>query len=143
MLTLSSPMIRGCTIVENTGLVAGGVLSTWDSAPSVSNSIIAFNNGEVGVYCEPGLVMACCDVFGNAGQDWGGCLEGQDGANGNFEADPLFCGLEEGDLTLRSDSPCAGENNPVCGQIGAWGVGCENPTSIERASWGHLKHLFR
>lgn len=144
MLTLSSPTIRGCTIARNSGLSAGGILSTWDSSPSLSNTVVAFNEGELGgVYCEPGLSATCCDIFGNAGGDWIGCLEDQLGVMGNISLDPLFCREAEGDYTLRADSPCAEEHNPSCGQIGALGVGCEEPTKVDRTSWGRIRHLFR
>lgn len=36
----------------------------------------------------------------------------------------------------------AAPNNPGCGQIGAWGVGCEK-TPVVRVSWREVRALFR
>ena len=49
---------------------------------------------------------------------------GQLGIEGNFAADPLFCDAAAEDFPLHSDSPCAGINNPACGHLGAWPIGC-------------------
>ena len=58
------------------------------------------------------MMFSCCDVHGNAGGDWVGCIADQDGINGNFSADPLCCNDEGGDFTLRSDSPCLPGRHP-------------------------------
>jgi len=80
------------------------------------------------VYCGSGCSasLACSDVWGNTQGNWTGCLQGQNGINGNISSDPKFCGTANPDepYALRSDSPCAPENNPACGQVGAWPVGC-------------------
>jgi hypothetical protein len=47
------------------------------------------------------------------------------GQNGNISVDPLFCDVANLDLTLHADSPCAPEQQPTCGLIGALPVGCE------------------
>ncbi len=88
----------------------------------VTNSIIAFT--------APGLPilgpaeLSCCNVYGNDGGDWVGDIANQYGINGNISAHPLFCAPWDGDLTLGDASPCAPENNPACGLIGASPVGC-------------------
>ncbi|MDD4857397.1 MAG: hypothetical protein PHD74_04735, partial [Candidatus Krumholzibacteria bacterium] len=70
------------------------------------------------------------------------------GTNGNISVDPQFCAGDpsgSGDFFLQSDSPCAPGNNPdeaSCGLIGAYPVGCRED-SVERASWGAIKSLFR
>ncbi len=90
-----------------------------------------------------GFVSRTAAQLGNMGGDWVGWLEGQEGVNGKFDsADPFFCDWAGDDFTLRADSPCAGQNNPPCGQIGAWGVGCEAPTPVERVSWGRIKAMY-
>jgi hypothetical protein len=91
------------------------------------NTIIAFSIQGEAVYCQDTgtvQVLGCCDLFGNEGGDWVGCVAGQNGQNGNISEDPLFCDAENGDFTLHSDSPCLGENNPECGTMGAKGSGC-------------------
>ena len=90
------------------------------------------------------MQLSCCDIFGNAGGDYVGCIEDQAGESGNISLDPLFCGPEIGDFTLSSASPCTpfSEPNPECDQIGALPVGC-GPTPTERVSWGAIKGIFR
>jgi hypothetical protein len=41
----------------------------------------------------------------------------------------LFCDAAAHDFGLEASSPCAAENSPVCGQIGALGIGCA-PTAV-------------
>jgi hypothetical protein len=80
--------------------------------------------------------LSRCGVFGNDGGDWIGCIAGQGTINDNFSEDPLFCGEDNPDepFTLHSDSPCASENNPACGLVGARRAGCETP--VKTTSWG-------
>jgi hypothetical protein len=63
--------------------------------------------------------------------------------NDNFSENPLLCGDDNPTepLTLHSDSPCAEANNPTCGLVGAWDVGCDTP--VEAKSWGGIKAMFR
>jgi hypothetical protein len=125
----SGARLDGCTIVGNTASAQGGGLSLNEtSSLDLSNTILAFNQGGTAVYCPPGpsgsVTLICCDVFGNEGGDWVGCLEGQLGLNGNISADPLFCDPEGRGFGLHRDSPCAPEATPTCGLIGALPVGC-------------------
>jgi hypothetical protein len=74
------------------------------------------------VFCDQGgsAVLSCCDLFGNAGGDWTGCSATQVGINGNFSADPMFCGAQDEDFSLQSGSPCLDVGG--CGLIvGAFG----------------------
>jgi len=143
----SRPVLTQCTFSENSAEQAGaGVYSKYYSGPMIINSVIAYGSTGEAVFCEEGGIatLSCCDVYGNAGGDWTGCIAAQYGINGNVSADPLFCGslnLDE-PLTLHSTSPCAPENSPVCGLIGAWGVGC-GLTAVEPASWGAIKAMYR
>jgi hypothetical protein len=68
---------------------------------------------------------------------------GQQEQHDNLSTDPIFCLTADPPLSLRSDSPCAEENNPVCGRIGALGVGCYAPVPVLDASWGSVKYRFR
>ena len=99
----------------------------------MENTVVAFSNEGEGLYLYDNpsypstMDVICCDVFGNAGGNYGGTLEDQTGINGNFSEDPLFCDLEAGDLTLASLSPCLPDNHPygyMCGLIGALDEGC-------------------
>lgn len=62
---------------------------------------------------------------------------------GNFNADPLFCGVEN--YYLHADSPCAPGNHPDgfdCGLIGPLPVGCGTVSTVE-TTWGAVKALYR
>jgi predicted outer membrane repeat protein len=128
----SSPHFTSCTFYGNSAAEGGAVSAGAHSEPSLDNSILCFSLEGSAVYCtsNSGAILTCCDVFGNAGGDWISCIAGQDGLNGNFSADPLFCDPGTGDLQLTSGSPCA--DAPGCGQIGALAVGCEPPHEPRR-----------
>lgn len=125
----TSLQLAGCTLTGNTaasnrgaGLdLIGGATATAD------RTIIASGTGKA-VYCASGTsaTLTCSDVWGNSQGNWTGCLQGQSGVNGNISSDPKLCGAASPDepYSLRSDSPCAPANNPQCGQVGAWPVGC-------------------
>jgi predicted outer membrane repeat protein len=118
--------LEGCTLVENAALCGGGVGGNLYSDLTLRHSIIAFSlygNAACGTN-GTGASAECCDVFGNAEGDYVDCLAGQLGISGNISADPLFCELGWYDLRLQENSPCAPEQQPVCGLLGAWPVGC-------------------
>ena len=143
----SSPMLVRCTFSENYNYSnpGGGVLC-YNSSPTLTDCIVAFSTPGEAVYCsgDGSVTLTCCDVYGNAGGDWVGCIADQYGLDGNFSADPLFCGDLNADepYTLNAQSPCAPGNNPECGQIGAWGVAC-GLTAVEPMSWGTIKAMFK
>jgi hypothetical protein len=61
----------------------------------------------------------------------------------NTRADPLFCDLNSGDVTIAKVSPCAADRSPPgCGQIGALGVVCEL-SPVRETTWGVIRFLFR
>ena len=132
----SSPSLTGCTLYNTTINLA---FST--GATTIHNTIIAFSSGRaITCFADENVVLTCCDLFGNAGGDWVGCIAGQAGQNGNISADPRFCDAPAGDFTLHGDSPCAPEQSG-CGLIGAWPVAC-GATAIEPATWGRIKTVF-
>jgi hypothetical protein len=94
---------------------------------TVANSIFSFSGeGEV-VTCDDATALAtlsCCDVYGNTGDDWTGCIADQEGINGNFSLDPLFCDTVEGSFYVDSTSPCAPWNSPCNLLVGAFEAGC-------------------
>jgi hypothetical protein len=126
-----SPTLVNCTFSGNqaTGHNGSGTITcTYNSYPTLTNCIIAYGDNGEAIDCsyasEPTLI--CCDIFGNEDGDWVDCIADQYGLNGNISTDPRFCDPENGDLSLRSDSPCAPENND-CGELlGAWPVGCSS-----------------
>ncbi|MBN1826819.1 MAG: right-handed parallel beta-helix repeat-containing protein [Candidatus Eisenbacteria bacterium] len=121
----SGVWIRDCTLYGNDAPDAGGIALKSVAEADVDNTIIAFSSGGAAVDCASGEAsLSCSDLFGNAGGDWVGCVEGQNGAAGNISQDPFFCDPENGDYSLDDSSPCLAENNPACGRIGALGQGC-------------------
>lgn len=159
---VATATVDGCTFDGNAATTAGGGVSATladlsigtstfhaNAAPdgaalacdlqtilALDASILAFAPTGGAVWCDSTSVAtaACCDVFGNAGGDWTGPLVGQDGANGNFAADPFFCDAAGGDFALAPASPCLPGQHPdgaACGGIGAYGAGgCGAPSAV-------------
>jgi hypothetical protein len=140
------PLLENCSFYGNSGALCGGVYCHGDAAPELRNIIIAFCAEGPAVYCSgtSSATLTCCDIYGNEGGDWVGCIADQYGVNGNICEDPLFCDPENGDFTLECTSPCApfSPPNPECDLIGAWPVGCGG-TPTTRSTWGGVKALFR
>jgi len=121
----SNATLTNCSFYGNSsGGGGGGVSLHQSSTVSLTNTIIACSVVGEAIFCEGGgaATFTCCDVHGNAGGDWVGCIAGQDTIDGNFSEDPLFCDAEAGDFHVAGESPCAGQ--PGCGLIGAYNVGC-------------------
>jgi predicted outer membrane repeat protein len=145
--------LYGCTLSGNSGGgysggYGGGVYCRDGASVMADKSIIAFTADGAAVYCASGsaATLTCCDVFGNAGGDWVGCISGQLGTNNNISEDPLFCGeLANSDdpFTLDVASPCAVRNSPCGSLIGARPVECSEGVSTERTTWGRVKAIFR
>jgi hypothetical protein len=114
-----------CTFDGNASPLGGGIYS-GDGYVYMENCITAFSTQGAAIECSENseAELFCCDVYGNAGGDWVGCIEDQLGVEGNICEDPLFCDPENEDFHIHTDSPCAPENNPDCGLIGAWPAGC-------------------
>ncbi len=131
--------VYGCTFARNeAGEEGGGISLRYAGAAAIDYTIVAHSAAGQGISCDAtsSATLSCCDIYGNAGGDWVGCLAGQDTIPGNLALPPYFCEHHNPaePWTLHSNSPCAAENNPDCGQIGAWGIGCGEFSAIERAS---------
>ncbi len=103
----------------------GGISVQWSADPVIDKCIISGSTAGQGIFCgSETAVVSCTNIFGNAGGD---DLCGVD-AEGNFSADPLFCGTEGMEYRLTASSPCAPGNHPdgACdGElIGALAAGC-------------------
>jgi len=134
--------LNNCTMVGNGAYL--GTVHLNGGEVEINNTIIANNLlSEWTMSDEPGAVVVweglvalnCCDIFGNESGDWEGAIADQFGINGNISADPIFCDVDSGDFSIRSDSPCSPEFTPECGLIGAHGVGCEPASGIR--DWGN------
>jgi len=126
----ASPTIRFCTFYAMRGSVIRGESNSF---PTLERTIIAAADSGQAVECDgtSGATLTCCDLHGNAGGDWVGCIADQYGVSGNFSADPLFCDASHDNFTLAVASPCAPEQSPGgCDLIGAWPVGCETQMEI-------------
>jgi len=144
----SSPVIADCTMCGNSGGTGGALEAVDFSEPTLVNSIIVFNTTGCAVSCSMGQVeIQCCDIHGNAGGDWVGCISGQYGADGNFSADPLFCDLPGVDLAVQGCSPCLPGYHPdgydCGGTIGAFGSGCGCDNAVQPSTWGGIKTQFK
>jgi len=115
-----------CTFAANAGCCGGRSLVLANCEAEIRNCILE------DVVCDPG-VMA--DFTCNNGSTCG-----QSG-DGNFVADPRYCGFEQADCRLESDSPCLPENSGGCGLIGAYGS-CAT-TAVARESFSAVKALYR
>jgi hypothetical protein len=122
--------LSGCTFARNHSPAGAHIAVTFglDDTLMVDHSILAFGTDSEAVFTDGSAVLAlsCVDIFGNTGGDWVGVIADQEKIMGNMSADPFFCGPTNPQmtLTLSTDSPCAPENNPGCGLIGAFPVGC-------------------
>lgn len=137
-----------CTFVGN-GTHGGARGPAFEiESGTIDHTIIAFGGqphrpGDEVVCTGTGdVAVTCTDIYANAGGDWTGCIAAMAGTNGNISADPLFCDVAAGDLSLRADSPCAPASTGECGLIGAIGPWC-GPLAVEQRSWGLIKALYR
>ena len=132
-LSGSGPQIRNATIVNNAAILAGGIHCRDLSSPVIRASIMAFNMGTGAVYCDgedtPDTQRSC--VFQNDGGD---ILCGT--SADILSLDPLFCNVNEDDLTLCSNSPCLPGGNPWGITIGDHGEGCSDcGSTLGGAPW--------
>jgi|GEM_PF-1728939 len=144
--TWSHPTFDHCTFYGNQAELGEGssVYVNGFSSASLDHCILAGGIGDGAVVCDTAAAtsLACCDIYGNAGGDWVGCITGQNGTNGNFSAIPMFCNPDSGDFSLADASPCAPDNSPAgCNLIGAHDVAC-TVTGVEENPWGGLPRAF-
>ncbi len=141
----NSPLqITSCTFAENEAANGSGIFVEGEG-PEIWTSLIVFGQGDA-LYCVPNgralPELVCCDLFGNTGGDWTGCIADQWGVDGNFSDDPQFCGeLGTGNLTLQDDSPCAPGGNGCGLLIGGETVECDD-TYAAATTWSRLKQLY-
>lgn len=130
-----------CTFFGNSAPLGAGV-RVRDGSIQAGHTIIAFSVGGESVACTGtgSVTLNCCDLFGNEGGDWVGCIAAQADTDGNMSADPLFCNVGHRNFRLAESSPC-GETATECGLIGRHEVGCTS--AVEEATWGAVKALYR
>lgn len=137
---LNSPLAMGnCTLYGNVaeeyyeGLPGqGAALYLLGSPATIANTVIAFNSESEAVYCaydhlNDTLIVpefSCTDIYGNELGDWIAGIADQQGQNGNFSRDPVFCDSVFADFHLGLGSPCIPDSNDCGVLIGAFDVGC-------------------
>jgi hypothetical protein len=140
-----SPVLRNVTFWRNQ---VYAILWQSQGTLELQNSIIACTRSgpaiTMGYDPSTDINLSCCDLYGNAGGDWVGCIEDQLGVDGNISLNALFCGEWSEDMTLHENSPCApfSPPNEECDLIGAWTVGC-GPSPVEPVSWTSIKAKYR
>jgi hypothetical protein len=133
-------ILQRLTFSENSAALGGAAFFTYRSA-RLWDSIIAFSTSATDpVGCSAGMAVTleCCDVFGNAGGDYVGCIAGQLGVSGNIWNNPEFCGVEfepDDPYSISVNSACADENNGACNNIGGRPVGCGIPYLDFNLDW--------
>jgi len=111
-----------------------------DHVYSLWQTCVAFN-GAAGILAD-GLLdfsaIACCNSFGNGGDDWNVYSSfGPGDEFGNMSADPLFCDTTNDNFYLDVLSACA-PSHPLnsCGMlIGLFGAACGNYTDTDGDGW--------
>jgi len=142
-LWLQGGTVTGCTIVDNSSYSEGGNVTCFAGTGTLENCIVAFSETGDGIYADDGQepTIVCCDVYGNAGDDYGGFLTDQTGINGNISEDPQLCWMEVADYQLFDTSPCLPGANDCVVLMGALGQGCDSP--VDERSWGTIKAMYR
>ena len=124
----AAPSVVNCTFASN----SSHQITASDASPTITNSVVAASETGSAIICQgtaAPTVTHCC-VFSNAQGD-SLCGSYCD----NIFIDPLFCGLEEGVVSLHDDSPCLPSGNPWGELIGAIGAGgCGPATGVDGAS---------
>lgn len=125
----------GCHSISSSG---GSAFTGSVSEIAFTQNVIAYSTGSESVSS-----LGCTFSGNNCNLFWGnssGDLANWPPPDGiQLLADPLFCDVAHGDVSVRSDSPCV---DIACGGIGALGVGC-TVTSVAQLSWARIKSLYR
>jgi hypothetical protein len=119
--------------------VAGSAIQISETDAGFAGNVAAFCTGGPALRMIGGPISpltGCNLLWLNEGGDY---ADNWVPADTDIYADPMFCDAEGGDYTVHVSSPAAEENSPVCGQIGAFGIGCGS-VSVESVTWGRLKN---
>ena len=141
-LLSSNPTFTNVTFSGNSATYGGGILFLYNihhdgqidgSSPTLTNSILWGNSPDEIYFWEfesagHSITISYSDIQGGEAG-----IVANDGTvywgEGNIDSDPLFCETQNGDFTLASNSPCVGTGQSGV-NMGALGVGCEEPLSI-------------
>jgi predicted outer membrane repeat protein len=143
----ASPTVNNCTFAaDSSGNFGAAIQLAPGDAPGLSNTLIAFSKTGSAIHCfDPAgsIGLMCCNIYGNEGGDWTGCLAVHAGINGNISADPLFCDFPTGNVTMEECSPCLAANNGCGVNIGSFAGGCGCGEATEPTTWGGIKARYK
>lgn len=130
----SGDSLKQCTITGNRARGDGGGIWCDNCELNLENTILwancaAGSGDEAYISSSSSVTFRCCDVDSSGIEGDGSVIWVQD----NIFIDPLFCEpapcdsapTTAGDYHVFQISPCAPEQQPYCGLIGALDVGCE------------------
>lgn len=147
MCSNASPTLENCTFAcDSSGSGGAAVHIGSADTPGFTNVLISFSRTGKAVDCDgsgAGVGFACCNIYGNEGGDWVGCIAVHADLNGNMSEDPLFCDIPSGNLYVEECSPCLAANNTCGADIGLRGAGCGCGEATEPTTWGGVKALYR
>jgi hypothetical protein len=143
LIDYASATVTSCTFYGNSAEDGAGItmFSGREGYPcniTLVNTIIASSARGSAIYCQGDSTFATlsnCDIYGNPGGNWSGCVANQYGLRGNISSNPLFRNTSQSNFRLRSDS-CGFSTNSPCIDAGdstiadslldcAWGLGTE------------------
>ena len=118
LLSATSVNVIECTFVGNAaGFGSAAYVLPQGRTITLQRNVFALSADSPALASELGEPAGGCNLFwANGAGDYAGY---QPHLSDVFE-DPQFCDIPNDDYTVRSTSPCAEENSPVCGQIGAY-----------------------
>ncbi len=124
----STVLLDHCTLYGGSAPDGGVIHVDSGGLLTMRNTVVAFSQAGQAVNCvwSGAATLDCCDIFGNAGGDWVGCIAGQYGLD-NISLDPQFCDAAGGDFRLWNYTPCVSE---MCGQVGALAIGCYETSDV-------------
>ncbi len=137
----SQLQLASCTLVGQEADEGGAVLAIQGQAPTIVNTIIAFNTAAILRTDGEVPTFRGCNLWGNRQGDWTDQLRPLANRESNISCNPRFCAPERGDYRLTSTSCCLPAHNPAGnkGLVGAWGLGCgANASAGEREETGDL-----
>jgi hypothetical protein len=135
----SSPSVELATLAFNSAASGGGgILIDGVSSPSFTGVITAFNSGAGGIHVAFPFAtpaFACCDTYGNQGDEYAGFVTDPTESDGNVSVDPHLC-ADAADL--QDCSPFV--DGAPCGPIGARGPACKcDQVAVDAVGWGRIK----
>jgi hypothetical protein len=116
----ASPLISNVTLVANEAQQGAAVYSKDGSSPFVERSIIAYHHEGNAVYvADPsaGISVACCDLWSNGEEDYGGETGEAFTLRDNVTEDPEFVAPDALDYRLKPGSPLV--STETCGRLGS------------------------